>query len=86
MSAVQAHRRGITDEMDLVAARGKLDAQFGGDDAGAAVGWITGDSDFHALWPCAPTTGKSRSLVDALLGMTAGEEEVGGWNAPPMLR
>jgi hypothetical protein len=33
--------------VDLVAARGELDAELGGDDAGAAVGGITGDADLH---------------------------------------
>jgi hypothetical protein len=30
-----------------VAARGELDAELGGDDAGASVGWVAGDADFH---------------------------------------
>ena len=38
---------GVGDEVDLVAAVGQFQAQFGGDDAAAAVGGITGDSDLH---------------------------------------
>ena len=39
--------RSVADEMDVVAPRGKLLAEFGGHDAGAAVRGIAGDSDFH---------------------------------------
>jgi hypothetical protein len=38
------------DEVDLMAARGELDAQFGGHDAGAAVGGITGDANLHTFY------------------------------------
>ena len=38
---------GVGDEVDFVPARGQFHAQFGGDDAAAAVGGITGDSDVH---------------------------------------
>lgn len=44
---VHADRRGVADEVDVVAARGKLLAKLGGDDAGAAVCWVTSDADFH---------------------------------------
>jgi hypothetical protein len=44
---VHADGRGVADEMDVVSARGKLLAEFGGDDAGAAVGGVAGDADFH---------------------------------------
>ena len=37
----------IGDEMHLVAQRGELDAQLGGDHSAAAVGRITGNADFH---------------------------------------
>src|SRR4029077_6749041 len=39
--------RGVADEMDVVSAGGKLLAELGGDDAGAAVRWVTGDADLH---------------------------------------
>jgi len=35
--------------MDVVSARGELHAEFGGDDAGAAVGWVTGDAYAHTF-------------------------------------
>jgi len=44
---VHADWRGVADEMDVVAARGEFHAELGGDDAGAAVGGITGDADAH---------------------------------------
>ena len=46
---VQVHpnRRGIADEMNIVAARGQLLAKFGCDDSGAAVGGITRYADTH---------------------------------------
>ena len=44
-AAVQAERRRRGDEVDFVAARGKLDAELGGDDAAAAVGGVAGDAD-----------------------------------------
>src|SRR5271156_2493945 len=37
----------VGDEVDLVAAGGEFDAEFGGDDTAAAVGGITGDADLH---------------------------------------
>ncbi len=43
----QADGHRVADEMDFVAARGELDAEFGGDDAGTAVRWVASDSDFH---------------------------------------
>ena len=44
---IHADGRGVADEMDVVAASGELLAKLGGDDAGAAVGGIAGDADFH---------------------------------------
>ena len=44
---IHADGRGVADEVDVVAARGELLAELGGDDAGAAVGGIAGDADFH---------------------------------------
>ena len=44
---VHADRRGVADEVDVVPAGGELLAEFGGDDAGAAVGGIAGDADAH---------------------------------------
>ena len=43
----QADRRRVTDEMDLMTARGQLHSQFGCDHTGAAVGWIAGDPNLH---------------------------------------
>src|SRR5580704_14810094 len=44
---IHADGRGVADEVDVVAAGGELLAQLGGDDTGAAVGWVAGDTDFH---------------------------------------
>jgi len=44
---VHADGRGVADKMDVVAAGGKFHAELGGDDAGAAVGGVTGDADAH---------------------------------------
>src|SRR5580658_9509855 len=44
---VHADGRGIADEVDVVAAGGELLAELCGDDAGAAVGGVAGDTDFH---------------------------------------
>ncbi len=46
---VHADGRGIADEMNVVAAGGELHAEFGGDDAGAAVRGVTGDPDAHRM-------------------------------------
>ena len=46
---VHADRRGVADEMDIVAARGELHAEFGGDDARATVSGVTGDADAHKM-------------------------------------
>ncbi len=46
-AAGEPERRGRRDEMDIVAARRELDAELGRDDAGAAVGWVTGDADLE---------------------------------------
>ena len=43
----QPERLPVSDEMDLVAARGERDAELGGDRAGSAVCRITGDSDLQ---------------------------------------
>jgi hypothetical protein len=43
----QPERLGVRDEMDLMAASGKRDAQFGRDDAGAAVDGVTRDADLQ---------------------------------------
>jgi hypothetical protein len=43
----QADRRSIANEVDVVAARGELDAELGGDDAGAAVSGVASDADAH---------------------------------------
>ncbi len=47
VAEIHADRRRITDEMNIVAARGKLLAQFGGDHAGTAICWIAGNADTH---------------------------------------
>ena len=44
---IHADGRGVGDEMDVVAAGGEFLAELGSDDAGAAVGGIAGDADFH---------------------------------------
>ena len=46
---VHADRGGVADEMDIVAARGELHAEFGGDDARAAVSGVTGYADAHGV-------------------------------------
>ncbi len=46
-AAVEAEGLRVGDEVDLVAARGELDAELGGDNAGTAVGGIAGDADLH---------------------------------------
>src|SRR5580692_10593961 len=46
-AGVETNRIGVGDEMDFVTARGKLQAEFGGDDAAASVGGVTGDADLH---------------------------------------
>ena len=48
-TGVEADRVGVGDKVDLVPARGQFHAQLGGDDAAAAVRWITGDADVHAI-------------------------------------
>src|ERR1039457_5299554 len=44
---VEPYGIGVGDEVDLVAARGQFQAQLRGDDAAAAVGGITGDTNSH---------------------------------------
>ena len=48
---VQIHPnwRGVADEMDVVVARGKLLAELGGNDAGAAVSGVAGYADTHGF-------------------------------------
>ena len=46
-AAGEAEGLRVGDEVDLVAAGGEFDAEFGGDNAAAAVGGITGDADLH---------------------------------------
>ena len=46
---VEADGIGIADEMDFVSAQGEFHAEFGGDDAAAAVRRITGDADTHSF-------------------------------------
>jgi len=47
LAAGEAEGLGGGDEVDLVTACGELDAEFRGDDAGAAVGGVAGDADLH---------------------------------------
>src|SRR4029077_14593928 len=60
--AIHANRRGVADEVNVVAALGKLHAEFGGDDARTSVGWIASDANAHlgsfivsSRNPCAAT-------------------------------
>ncbi len=46
--AAQPDGLGIGDEMNLVAALGQFETEFGGHHAAAAVGGITGDPDLHS--------------------------------------
>src|SRR5579862_4235118 len=43
----QPDGRGVADEMDFMAPRGELHSQFGGDHSGAAISWVTCDSNLH---------------------------------------
>ena len=45
---IHPNGRGVGDEMDVVAARCELDAQFGSHNPASAVRGITGDSYFQA--------------------------------------
>ena len=47
-AAVEAEGLRVGDEVNFVAAGSELDAELGGDDAGAAVGGIAGDADLHS--------------------------------------
>src|SRR5260370_24519322 len=47
VAEIHADRRRIADEMKVVAARGKLLAQFRGDHSGTAICWIAGNADTH---------------------------------------
>src|SRR6266478_2204776 len=51
VGGIHADGRGVADEVHVVAARGKLLAELGGDDAGAAIGWVAGDADAHETLP-----------------------------------
>ena len=50
----QPERLRVADEMDLVSATRELDAELGGDDAGAAVHGRARDADRHTLPPLSP--------------------------------
>src|ERR1700722_3423985 len=43
----QPDGRCVTDEVDVVAARGQFHPQFRSDHTRAAVGWVTGDPNLH---------------------------------------
>ena len=45
--SVQPDGHRVADEMDVVPTRRELDSQLRGNHAGAAVCWITCDSNFH---------------------------------------
>ena len=62
-AAGEAEGLRVGDEVDLVAAGGEFDAEFGGDDAAAAVGGITGDADLHRL-PVLPGCSRAGRAVD----------------------
>ena len=47
MEGAQAERRGVADDMDLVAFLGQPDRQFRGHDPAPAVGRIADDADLH---------------------------------------
>ncbi len=47
VSGIQPDGVGVADEMDFVAAGGQFQAEFGGDDAAAAVSGIASDADVH---------------------------------------
>lgn len=47
-AVVEADRVGVGDEVDLVAAVGEFESEFGGDDSAASVGWVASDADSHA--------------------------------------
>ena len=47
MEGAQAERRGVADDMELVAFLGQPDRQFRGHDPAPAVGRIADDADFH---------------------------------------
>src|ERR1022692_4857304 len=64
---VQTDRIRISDEMDLVPARGQFHSQFGGDNPAAAVSWIASDADVHLasvakpICPCRFLSGDATS-------------------------
>ena len=49
LTAGETEGLGVGDEVDVVSACGEFDAEFGGDDAGASVGGVTGDTDSSGL-------------------------------------
>jgi len=51
-SWIQADRIRVSDEMDVMAAGGQLQAKLGGNDSAASIGRITGDADLHAELDC----------------------------------
>jgi len=73
----QANGLRIGDEMNLVAAAGKLKSQFGSNDSAAAVGWITGDADLHVP--------PEASANDTIIGFAGGPGDAGE-NKPPSCR
>ena len=60
---VHADRRGVADEVDVVAAGGQFGAEFSGDHAGAAVGWVAGYPDAHKLAGLLSLSGFNDTLV-----------------------
>ena len=52
LAAGKTERRRRGDEVDFVAAGGELNAEFGGDDAGAPVGGVAGDADLERAMGC----------------------------------
>src|SRR3989442_14943790 len=57
---IHANRRGVADEMDVVAAGGQFHAEFGGNDSGAAVGGIASDADAHMGCSASPLMRRAR--------------------------
>ncbi len=49
LASGEAERLRVGDEVDLVSDGGQFDAELGGNDSTAAVSWIAGDSNLHAL-------------------------------------
>ena len=55
----------VGEEVDLVAALGKREAQLGRDDAGAAVGRVARDSDLHEMASQILRAGKRMRVPDS---------------------